>query len=544
MRSDRAGRPGGSLTWIADALFGADSSQDISERLRDILAAAKALPACLYLYDSDHGQFYPAAGYECDCGSDEIAAPQAGEILPADCRLLLSQGAWVGLLRIGRTDPYDGHVVDELCHLLGPALMAVHRRIQLSDDLRQVKAEAAQLISAGHLLHHLDTEILLVRILEMVMGAVRAQVGGVLTADEQGNLTMRVSLGLTEQHVRSIRDRDGRMLAEVVRTSNQAICLDSDAIKTQLDLSGLDAHLDGLLVLPIASRDRIQGVVMLANPESEFAESQKRIAVTVCGMAAIALNNALLVRSTLDRERLQREMSLAHEIQCQMYPKQGATIGAMRVEGSSRPCDETGGDYFSYLVRESQLVAMIGDVSGHGLGAALYTTMAHAIIQQQLRAGATLEPASRVLNEALFHTQSGRFMTFALVQVQPSTRSFAYISAGHNPLLWLHHGEARWLDSCGMPLGIDPDEAYPQQLQGCLAAGDYLILYTDGFTEAVDPQGEIYGEDRLAAAAQRGWRDGLGPNELIALITAEVDVWMGGKRHLDDLTMVVIAVAP
>ncbi len=527
---------------MAEALIGADGSEEVLARLEEVLAAARALPARLYLFDDDHGVFYPAAGLQCEAGSEEIPAPRPGSPLPRGRRILSCRGTWVGLLAVEDEGPSDSCLLDELCRLLGPVLLAAHRRAQTVDELRQVKAEAAQLISAGHLLHHLEVEVLLVRILEMVMAAVRAQVGAVMTVDEQGALNLRVSLGLTAEHLRAIRDRGGAPLAEQVFAQGQAILLDAAAITERLDLSSLGARLDGLLVLPVASRDRRQGVVVLANPEGEFGEGQKRIAETVCAMAAIALDNALLVRSTLDRERLKREMDLAHEVQRHMYPEGGVMLARLRAEGNSRPCDETGGDYYSYLIRDQQLMAMIGDVSGHGLGAALYTTMAHAIIQQQLRSGAALESASLVLNEALYHTQSGRFMTFALVQVDPEAKSFSYISAGHNPLLWINRGSARWLASCGMPLGILPALDLPLQADGALAAGDVLILYTDGFTEAVDPHGELYGEERLAEIAILAWKDGLAPAELMARITADIDRWSGGVPHLDDLTMVVIAV--
>jgi sigma-B regulation protein RsbU (phosphoserine phosphatase) len=133
-------------------------------------------------------------------------------------------------------------------------------------------------------------------------------------------------------------------------------------------------------------------------------------------------------------------------------------------------------------------------------------------------------------------------MTFALVQVDPQEMRFSYVSAGHTPLLWVNQGRPRWLDSCGMPLGIVPAAELPLRSEGALDGGDYLILYTDGFTEAVDPQGELYGEERLARIATSAWTDGIAPAELIARITADIDRWSGGVPHRDDLTMVVIAV--
>ena len=250
----------------------------------------------------------------------------------------------------------------------------------------------------------------------------------------------------------------------------------------------------------------------------------------------------MLVKATVDRERLQRELDLAKQIQGQMYPERGLRSARVAVEGFSRPCDETGGDYYAFIRREGRVKAMIGDVSGHGLGAALYTTMAHAIVQQQLRSGTAIEPAFESLNEALFHTQSGRFMTAALVDLDPETLTFSYVSAGHNPLLWLNNGEPRWLESCGMPLGIVPVGTFPLPPAVTMAPGDVLVLYTDGYTEAVNLAGELYGDERLAAVTRRGWEAGLLPDQIAKLITADVDEWAGGHPHEDDLTMVVIAV--
>ncbi len=533
-----------SLSRLADALVGIESSQSMIARLEEVLVSARAMPARLFLFDGSQRVFFPAAGLGCERDHAELPAPEPDQALPAGHHPLTSRGEWVGLLQVLAEGDYDYELVVQLCLLLGPTLIAIHRQETTVAELRLVQEESAQFISAGELLRHLDVEVLLVKILELVMSAVGAEVGAVLTLDDDGELKPRVALGLREEHVDAIRDRQGRRIVERVLDEGQVLCLDRAQLAAQLDLSGLGANLTGLLALPLTTRDRNQGVVMLANPEVEFGDGQRRIASTVCGMAAIALDNALLVKSTLDRERLQREMDLAHSVQKQMYPERALTVRGLRVDGASRPCDETGGDYYSFLARGEQLLAMIGDVSGHGLGAALYTTMAHAIIQQQLRAGATPEPGFMVLNEALFHTQSGRFMTAALVVVEPRTLTFTYVSAGHNPLLWINRGTPRWLESCGMPLGIVPTGAFPPPPPGQLAPGDLVILYTDGFTEAVNAAGEVYGEERLAAIAARAWEARLGPEEVVLLITADVDEWATGHRHEDDLTMVVIVVDP
>jgi phosphoserine phosphatase len=128
-------------------------------------------------------------------------------------------------------------------------------------------------------------------------------------------------------------------------------------------------------------------------------------------------------------------------------------------------------------------------------------------------------------------------MTAALVEIDPVTRIFRYVSAGHNPLLWIHRGEPRWLESCGMPMGIMAGAAYPPPAPLVGAPGDLLILYTDGFTEAADPANDLYGDDRLAAAALAS--DGE-PGQVLKAMIADVDRFAAGRPLADDLTMVVI----
>ncbi len=129
-----------------------------------------------------------------------------------------------------------------------------------------------------------------------------------------------------------------------------------------------------------------------------------------------------------------------------------------------------------------------------------------------------------------------------MVEIDTARRSFTYISAGHCPLLWIHRGEVRWLESTGVPLGIMTGAE--QVLAGPLdfAAGDMLVLYTDGVTEAANPEHEPFGDDRLAAAVQHAWRLDLAPAEVMMLINGEVDAWSAAAPRRDDLTMVVIRV--
>src|SRR5262249_7038342 len=155
------------------------------------------------------------------------------------------------------------------------------------------------------LLQHLDLDVLLVKILETSLKSVQAQVGAILTVDQDAGkaLTPRVNWGLRDDHVDAIRFQDGRRLADAVFTDGAVIRLSHQDIIEQLDVRQLRGNLTGLLILPLQTGGRRHGVVLLANPQQSFGPKQQAFAETVCGMAAIALDNAILLKSTIGRER-------------------------------------------------------------------------------------------------------------------------------------------------------------------------------------------------------------------------------------------------
>ncbi|MFM2090202.1 MAG: hypothetical protein RLZZ127_691 [Planctomycetota bacterium] len=528
--------PGLTLEQVADLLVGVESVDSLLTAIDDLLAQLLALPARLYLWDGGGKVYYAAHGFGCPREAPDLRLPDP---LPRGWYRLSSRGAPVGLLVVESEWSHDPKALEHLGALLGPILIALHRQERSRTELREAQVQVEQVINAGDLLSHLDVEILLVKIVETMLSATHAQVAALLTPDAAGVMQVRVPWGFPEDVVRRVRFLDGTPVVDRVAAGDGAVCLEGAQVGQRLDLDAIaPIRITALLALPLSARGRTQGVLVLANPEDGFDEHRQRLARTLCAMAAIALDNALLVKATLDRDRLQQEMDLARSVQTGMYPVGGLELPGLAAEGASRPCDETGGDYYTYLERDGHLLAMIGDVSGHGIGAALFTTMAHAVITQQLRAGVQLEPAFMALNDALSHGQSGRFMTAALVELDPVTRVFRYVSAGHNPLLWIHQGEPRWLESCGMPMGIMAGAAYPPPAPLVGAPGDLLILYTDGFTEAADPANELYGDDRLAAAAARAAAGG--PGDVLKTMVADVDRFADGRPLADDLTMVVI----
>lgn len=529
------------LADLAGALVPNASSRALLDRLEELLELLAALPARLYLIDSESMTFYPVAGFGCEPGDVELEAQRALLDPPPGHRVLYHSGDPVGLLAYAPSA--EAPAVAQMVDLLGPVLVGVQQHEISLNELRSLHEQMAHLVAAGELLGQLDLDMLLVEVLQLAMKAVDAEVGAILTPDDSGRLRLQVTWGLREDHVLAIRESTGAPLVQAVFDDGRQRCLVGTAVVEELDCSALDAVLTGIMALPLARSERKQGALLLANPAREFDAETRRLAETVCGIAAIAIDNAVLVRATVERERLGRELAIARRVQADMFPTGALEVGGVHIEGRVRSCDETGGDYYGYLDRDGRAVAMIADVTGHGLGAALFTTVAHAIIQQQLHAGVGLLSSFQTLNQGLTHTGSGRFLTAFVCEIDPATRRCRYFSAGHNSILWLHGDEVRWVESLGMPLGILPRYHGDDEQELALAAGDLLLLYTDGFTEATDDQRQCWGEDRLAETVIAARAAGKRGAAVIDAIFAAVDAWAGDQEQTDDLTLVLVEVS-
>ncbi len=518
------------------ALVAVEDRAGFKTGISDVLRSAKLDGGVIWLCDGGKGNLYAAFGASATPLADR-AIPEGLATLTAGEVPLLADDLLVGVLAV---DAAHVQQAESIAPWLAAALLAHGRMDQVLRERAMLREQITGLTAAGQLLRHLDIDTLLVKVLETAMQGVGAQVGALMTTDDAGALTCHVTWGMREEHVGAIRLRDGSSLAEQVLRSGQTLLLPAERLAAELDTQDLQASLTSLLVLPLGAGERRRGVILLANPAGDFGPGQQRVAETVCGMAAIAIDNALLVRSAVDQQRLQSEMDLARHVQMGMYPTAGLSRGTVTIAGVARPCTETGGDYYTFVERDGRLLAMIGDVSGHGLGAALYTTTAHAVLHQQLRAEAGAGSAIRVLNESLHSSRSGRFMTAAIIDIDPNALTYTYHSAGHNPLLWIHQGDVRWLASTAMPLGIVADIPSDVVPPATFAAGDRLILYTDGITEAADTRGELFGETRLAEVVQALIT--VDAETLVQGILRALDAFTTGAPVNDDVTLVVVAI--
>jgi sigma-B regulation protein RsbU (phosphoserine phosphatase) len=311
------------------------------------------------------------------------------------------------------------------------------------------------------------------------------------------------------------------------------------------------ASLHAELLLPLAVRDKLLGFISLGPKRSEepYTRSDVRLLKSVAAQTGLALENANLVRTIADevaqRERLNREVEIAREVQERLFPQKLPPIEGLDYAGHCRPALGVGGDYYDFLaLPEGKLGIAIGDVSGKGIAAALMM----ASLQASLRSEATRAPENLAaalgnINRLVYEaSSSNRYATFFYGQYDPRTGSFEYVNAGHNPPMIFCHSRDREvcrLEPGGTVIGLLEDAVY-QQGSVQLSPGDVLVAFTDGISEAMNLQDEEWGEDRLMEAVRQS--DCVSAQQLLDRLFAVATGFAGAAPQHDDMTLVVVRV--
>ncbi len=289
-----------------------------------------------------------------------------------------------------------------------------------------------------------------------------------------------------------------------------------------------------------------RGLIAVGDKESRrgvgpFRAADRRSLGLFANQAAIALENARLHLQALEKERLEREMSLAAEIQRQILPKGSPDVPGYEVAGWNRPAAQVGGDYYGFLdAGAGRFGVALGDVSGKGMPAALLVSTLHSALRllAERDGGVGTGFLERLNTHLADSSTANKFVTLFFAQLHPETGELDYLNAGHNPALLLRRdGHLDELGSGGVPLGLIRAARFESQRTE-LSPGDLLCLYSDGITEATAPDDEEFGMDRLGTILS-SYRD-MPLAELIEAIDGAVTAFAQGHPQADDQTVVLV----
>jgi sigma-B regulation protein RsbU (phosphoserine phosphatase) len=251
-----------------------------------------------------------------------------------------------------------------------------------------------------------------------------------------------------------------------------------------------------------------------------------------------------------DLTEQKKALALAGKVQRNLIPRAAPRIRGLDIAGRSDSCDEVGGDYFDFLYGpeypDDRLKVVVGDISGHGVDAALLMTSARAFIRSRAaQRGRPSQVVSRMNRDLVLDmAESGHFMTLFYMDIQPDTGRVQWVRAGHEPALVYDAAAERFeeLVGTGLPLGVDASFRYSEQKLFDLPPGSVVVLGTDGVWEASDHRGRIFGKERFREAVREAARDSAA--DIIEHVFEKISAFSGGMPSQDDVTLVVIKFLP
>jgi sigma-B regulation protein RsbU (phosphoserine phosphatase) len=298
------------------------------------------------------------------------------------------------------------------------------------------------------------------------------------------------------------------------------------------------------VAVPIKGNNAVIGVLAAADRETRdgsvgvFEANELRLLSLFANQVAIALENARLHREALDKQVMERELELAATIQRDILPRTIPNMPDIEVSTLSKPARQVGGDYHAFFERDGEMTALLADVAGKSMPAALLVSALHAAVQLLFAEGRELGEIATELNRHI-HSWSAenKFITMVLISIDHDAETMRFVNAGHNPCYMMIGDRLEQMKSHGLPIGILPGTRYMTQTRH-FPAGSAAVLYSDGITEAENAAGEEFDNERLEAILRASFD--ATPNEIRDRIARAVEEFVGEAPQKDDETLVIV----
>jgi phosphoserine phosphatase RsbU/P len=379
-----------------------------------------------------------------------------------------------------------------------------------------------------------------------VMPSAVATISGALSVatGEQTPPTVAGLKNITAEEIALLHASGGAALRDQVCREHKPMVVENLARDPRLRHDDEAKGLSGSLVLvPLVSHSGLLGILCaMKDTGFGFMQDDVDLISTFADQATIAIENARLFKTSIERERLMREMYLAQEMQRKLLPQYLPRHPAIDIDAISTPAFEVGGDYYDFVKLPGGRVGVIvGDVSGKGVSAAFYMSEVKGIFQSLSPISASPCDFMKKANTALASSiDKHSFVSLLYAILDVETGVLVLSRAGHCPMLHVTADRATYIRPDGMGLGLGDDDVFGDAIREQeirLQPGDVCVLYTDGITEA-HLNGEEFGYERLSAAA---WAVRHQPASVIKReILDMVDVFIDHQANHDDLTLVVV----
>ncbi len=465
---------------------------------------------------------------------------------------LVKDPDFYGLILAEKGDNWN-KIEQDVGGLITRYLTSVIDNQYLVDDIRKFSGRMEQLVTEMSALHEItrafesgqNLQSLLEFIMDKCMTLMSAEAASLMLMVEDGKeLEFKVALGPKGKEVKPFRLQVGKGIGGWVAQMKEAVLI-PDAYKD----SRFDPSFDKksgfvtrtILCVPMVYQEKTIGVMQILNRKDgqPFNQNDLMLFTIFATQAALSIENARLLIDAIEKERLEKELEVAAEIQRLIIPQVLPEIPGFEIAAMNIPCKQVGGDFYDiYKIDEDNYLITIADVSGKGVPGALVVSTMQATLKAYLKYTKNLVELTGYLNELIIEqTTDDRYITFFTGIYNSASEVLRYINAGHNPPYLLRSGnEIIELKGGGIPVGLLPFTYTEQQIK--LMEGDFILFYTDGLVEAMNPEKDEFGEERVISFLKNknSWK----PQEFIDELKREVGVFCSGEALFDDFTIVAV----
>src|SRR6266536_1415145 len=295
------------------------------------------------------------------------------------------------------------------------------------------------------------------------------------------------------------------------------------------------------MVAPIISNDEVIGVFDLESDElNAYYEDDLQVLMMLASQVAIIIEKVMLHEQLIEKKRLEGQLEVARQVQLELLPPNDPKLEGFDISAYNFPTEEVSGDYYDWVpIYDDQIGLVVADVSGKGVPAALLMAFLRASLRAATHTGYARHISMAKVNYLLWESiERNQYVTAFYGILDATDKTLSYTNAGHNPPLLLDaSGDPRFLERGGIPLGMFSDTRYHEYFL-TMTPGELLVIYTDGVTEAMNPNDEEFGRDRLAQSVKALTH--LSAREIIANVQEKVIEWTDGRGATDDITFFVI----
>jgi sigma-B regulation protein RsbU (phosphoserine phosphatase) len=419
---------------------------------------------------------------------------------------------------------------------------------QLEGQIEQLRSAVEELTVLNDLAITASSSLQVDRVLDIIVEksikALKAEQGSILLVTDQRDRPLQTLIRQADRQSRILDYRVGSHITGWVLKHHAPLLIEDLSSDDRFQPSDQEkSEIKTLLCVPIQFQGKVLGIITVTNKKNavHFNLSDQRLLSIIAAQSGQLIRNSQLQEEALEKNRLALELETARKIQENLIPKSMPQLPELEIASFFNPADEMGGDYFDFLFLENnQVVIVIADVSGHGASAAMIMAMLKGILQSHLDHFQSPEKGLSHINKILHRTLPAEiFVTMGLLVYDPSNQSLLYTNAGHPPLLYydnLNHSLS-YLELRGCPLNGLTDPTYTS-LKIELHANDLILLYTDGLSETMNKQQEMWGYSRLKDFVNNAHR--LSVQDLIHRIQSESDSFRGGEKQADDIAMILL----